>query len=160
MTTLPLSVVRTVEEAADREYTFIICAAKCLPDVNPTPSILHPLLEKLPKYPNTAIVLLQNGIGITDDLQKMLDELGVVNPILSGCAWVDATAVDGGRRLTQHGKEKLVIGCHPSTAPDFHFAGATELLGRFSALFESRHGGVTIDSVPDIEVARWRKVLW
>lgn len=158
--TLSLSVVCTVEEAADREYTFIVCAAKCLPDVNTTSSILYPLLKKLPKYPNTSIVLLQNGIGITDDLQKTLNELGVVNPILSGCAWVDATAVDGGRRLTQHGKEKLVIGYHASTAPGFHFAGAAESLGHFSALFGSGHGGVTIDSVPNIEVARWRKVLW
>lgn len=73
----------------------VICRA--LPDVITTPDLLGPLVDK-----SDAFVLIQNGVGIESDLQKRVPDI----PIISACAWVDATVVDAGRRLTQHGKVK------------------------------------------------------
>jgi 2-dehydropantoate 2-reductase len=152
-------VVHSVDEAADRQYSFIICAVKCLLDVKPTSAILEPLLKQLPSSPNTCIALLQNGVGIEEDLHQKLAQLGVGNPVLSGCAWVDTTAVDEGKKIVQHGNERLVLGYHvPNLSNDFSEKRAQEGLDAFCRLLQA--GGVTAEHVSDIEAARWRKVLW
>lgn len=110
---IPL-VVKTIEEAADQQYSYIFCAVKCLTDVQSTSDILAPLLATLSSSPKTAVVLLQNGVGVEDDLQETFAKLGLSNPVISGCAWVDTTAVDGGRTITQRGNERLVLGYHKS----------------------------------------------
>lgn len=148
--------VSTVEEAADRPYTFVVCAVKCLSDVKPTSAIIEPILRTLPSSPDTAIVLIQNGVGIEEDLHNALEQLGVHNPVLSACAWVDATAVDGGRRVVQHGAEKLVLGYH--RRDNLPVRPAQKALDDLCELLIA--GGITAESVPDIDVARWRKVLW
>ncbi|OBZ69049.1 hypothetical protein A0H81_11213 [Grifola frondosa] len=146
----PYRVVRTVADAADRSYAYVVCAFKCLPDITTTPALLAPLLTPLLA---NEFVLLQNGIGIEDDL---LAALPVPVPVLSGCAWVDATTVDGGRKVTQFGNERLVIGAHhpPSSSP----APARAALDNFCALL--RAGGAAPEATDDIDAARWRKVLW
>ncbi|KAI0693225.1 ketopantoate reductase PanE/ApbA C terminal-domain-containing protein [Cytidiella melzeri] len=154
----PHRVVRMVEEAADQDYSHIVCAVKCLPDVRSTSEILAPLLRKLSKSPETSIVLLQNGVGIEDDIYSAFAHLGLNNPVLSGCAWVDATAVDGGRTVAQHGTERLVIGYHrPASSTLFSEAASQVALDEFCDLLRS--GGASVEP-SDIDVARWRKVLW
>lgn len=150
-------VVRSVEEAAGEDYSYIICAVKCLPDVRPTSEILAPLLQKL--SPSTRIVLLQNGVGIEDDIQEALAKQGSANPVLSGCAWVDATAVNGGRTVTQRGNERLVLGYHKPASPDASFSEihSRAALTRFCELLKK--GGASPEPA-DIDTARWRKVLW
>lgn len=152
--------VRSVEEAADRPYAYIVCAVKCLLDIKPTSAILEPLLKQLPSHPTTAIVLLQNGVGIEEDLMKTLANFGANNPVLSGCAWVDTTAVDAGRRIVQHGNERLVMGYHrPDTVTGEAFEKqAQQALDTFCDLLIS--AGATAERAPDVELARWRKVLW
>ena len=44
---------------------------------------------------SNTFILLQNGIGIERDLRAAAPEA----VIISGCAWIDATAVDGGKRI-------------------------------------------------------------
>ena len=156
LTLCPRPVVSTVEEAADRSYAFIVVAIKCLPDVKPTSSILEPILRTISSSPETSIVLLQNGVGIEEDLHDALTKLGASSPVLSGCAWVDATAVDGGKRVVQHGSERLVIGFHPRS--ELSVRSAEQALSNFCELLIA--GGVSAEPVPDINVARWQKVLW
>ena len=60
----------------------------------PTPHILKPLLTK-----TSTFVLLQNGIGLHEDLRCALPTA----TIISVCVWVDATAVDGGN-VIRHGR--------------------------------------------------------
>ncbi len=139
----------------------IICAFKCLLDLYPTSSIIEPLLKTLPDSPETALVLLQNGIGIEDELEDQLSKLGCKNRIISGCAWVDTTAIDGGRKVTQHGNERLVLGYHKAKSP---FRAAYEpieeaevrSLDSLCRMLES--GGASAEPA-HIDVARWRKVL-
>lgn len=101
-------------------------------------------------------MLLQNGVGIEEEPYIALAQLGLNTPILSGCAWVDATAVDDGRRVVQHGNESLVLGFHRRAGIDLSL-GETGLK-TVCELLDA--GGASIESVPDIDVARWRKVLW
>ena len=177
--------MRTVEEAADRPYAYIICALKCVPEISTTPAVLAPLISKLAatytapspaadrpssssststgtstNTGTTTFVLLQNGIGIEDDLLDVLGVISAPTAVISGCCWVDTTAVDGGRKIVQHGNERLVLGYHRPASPAAGFSedAAKNALGELVALL--RAGGSVVDAAPDADVARWRKVLW
>ena len=170
--------VRTVEEAADRTYVYIICALKCVPEISTTPAVLAPLISKLAatapspatadrpssssstSTSTTAFVLLQNGIGIEDDLLDVLGVISAPTAVISGCCWVDTTAVDGGRKIVQHGNERLVLGYHRTVSSLVGFSedAAKKALGELVALL--RAGGSVVEAAPDTDVARWRKVLW
>ncbi|KAI0667728.1 ketopantoate reductase PanE/ApbA C terminal-domain-containing protein [Trametes maxima] len=161
----PHRVVRTVEDAADRHYSYIICAFKCIPEIVTTPTLLFPLLNKLPEGSSpsndpTTFVLLQNGIGIEDDLQAALAKIDAPSTIISGCCWVDTTLVDDGRRVIQHGNERLVLGYHqPPKAASADFSNtAQRSLDTLCDLL--RTAGGNVESAPDVDIARWRKVLW
>lgn len=65
---------------------------RALPDVLPTPRLLGPLLKCTHTF-----VLIQNGVDIHQDLRAAVPEA----TIISGCAWIDTTAVNGGR-LVKH----------------------------------------------------------
>ncbi|KAH8085404.1 ketopantoate reductase PanE/ApbA C terminal-domain-containing protein [Cristinia sonorae] len=156
----PYRVVRTVEDAADRTYAYILCATKCIPEVLTTPSLLSPLLPNTTQpetnSPVTTIVLLQNGVGIEDDLIAYLNATNDLDKkvvVVSGCAWVDTTAVDGGKKITQFGTERLVLGVHKYSALD----GQQELREFCDALILAGSDAVPVE---DIDAARWRKVLW
>ncbi|KAI0754756.1 ketopantoate reductase PanE/ApbA C terminal-domain-containing protein [Daedaleopsis nitida] len=158
----PYRVVHTVEEAADRPYAYIICASKCIPEVTTTPAMLAPLLANLgspsghahaPERPTT-FVLLQNGIGIEDDLLDSLSMIRAPSVVLSGCCWTDITAV--GRRIVQRVAERVVLGYH-RPPPGSEQAARTSL----ECLVELfRASGCVAEAAPDADVARWRKVLW
>lgn len=151
-------VVRTVEEAANEQYSYLICAAKCLPDVRPTSDILAPLLNSISTSSSTSIVLLQNGVGIEDDIFEALSKRGLSSPVISGCAWVDATAVDDGKTITQHGNERLVIGYHKPPAPSALAQSTSK--AALNNLFDILRIAGTGVEISEIDVARWRKVLW
>lgn len=156
--------VRTVEEAADRHYSYIICAFKCVPEITTTPALLSPLLAQLSASPPaqpTTFVLLQNGIGIEDNLQAALAKIDAPSVILSGCCWVDTTALDGGRKIAQHGNpERLVLGYHrpPGDSPNHDEQTGRRSLDTLCGLF--RAAGGNVEAALDVDIARWRKVLW
>ncbi|KAJ3554861.1 hypothetical protein NM688_g2886 [Phlebia brevispora] len=154
----PYRVLRTVQEATDRPYSFVICAFKSLLDVQPTASILAPMLDNIERSPDTAIVLLQNGIGIEDDIQNTLTSRGCNNVVISGCAWVDTTLI-GGKTVVQRGKERLVLGYHRPKGHTGQFSEerAQSTLDVLCTLLRS--GGAHVESA-SVDAARWRKVLW
>ena len=101
------------------------------------------------------------GIGIEDDLQFELNKAGLGNPIISGCAWVDATVINNGRTISQHGSERLVLGYHrPKLEENDRFSSniAQEALDSLCNMLHL--GGVTPEPAENIDAARWRKVLW
>lgn len=161
-----MQVVRTVEEAADRSYAYIICAFKCIPDITTTPALLAPILSRLaadPSTSTTSFVLLQNGIGIEDDLLEAVSKISAPTVVISGCCWVDTTAVDGGKKVAQHGNEKLILGYHQPGAAAGASQGVSEhdAKGSLDTLVSMfRAAGSDAEAAPDADVARWRKVLW
>lgn len=169
------AVVRKVAEAADRPYAYIIVASKCVPEITTTPALLSPLLSSLTAQSSTTsassqdgrpttFVLLQNGIGIEDDLLAALSKISALSVVVSGCCWVDTTATDGGKRIVQHGNEKLVLGYHRPRAgsttqtANFPEQTAKDSLNTLVSLF--RTAGSAVEAAPDTDIARWRKVLW
>ncbi|KAI9068717.1 2-dehydropantoate 2-reductase [Trametes sanguinea] len=158
----PFRVVRTVEEAADRHYAYVICAFKCLPEIVTTPALLAPIISRLTTSPSkepTTFVLLQNGIGIEDDLLEELSKIDASSVVISGCCWVDTTAVDGGRKIIQHGNERLVLGYHqPSGGLKDGGEDSKRSLEILCSLLHAAGGNV--EAAPDVDIARWRKVLW
>ncbi|TFY69175.1 hypothetical protein EVG20_g3249 [Dentipellis fragilis] len=146
----PYRVVRTASEAADRQYHLIICAFKALPDVITTPDITQPLLHNTDTF-----VLIQNGIDIHRDLRKARPDADII----SCCAWVDATPLNGGKAVEQTGPDKLSSGLHADASP----SKPSEERGRKA--LQTFHdiliaGGAGSEIVDNIDAARWRKVLW
>ncbi|KAA1466557.1 6-phosphogluconate dehydrogenase C-terminal domain-like protein [Dentipellis sp. KUC8613] len=146
----PYRVFRTASEAADRQYDLIICAFKALPDVTTTPEILQPLLHNTDTF-----VLIQNGIDIHRDLRKARPDADII----SCCAWIDATPLNGGKAVEQTGPDKLSSGLHTDASP----SKPSEERGRKA--LQTFHdiliaGGAGSEIVDNIDAARWRKVLW
>jgi hypothetical protein len=145
-------------------------AHRCLPDVQTTPQILGPLLARSHNF-----VLIQNGIGIELDLQKVVP--GAV--VMSGCAWIDATIVDHGRTL-KHGplvsktnqlqlcmrimrltQERLVVGAHPPLGTSPKAPQSTEAHTALTAFVNFlKNGGGTLEQAHNIDAARWKKIIW
>ena len=84
----PYRVLQDTHQAADRDYKYIICTFKHLPDISPTKDILGPCLHR-----SNCFVLLQNGIGIEEPLQAVVPNATVI----SGAIWIGANLNDSRR---------------------------------------------------------------
>ncbi|KLO10230.1 6-phosphogluconate dehydrogenase C-terminal domain-like protein [Schizopora paradoxa] len=144
----PHRFLKSCEDAADRKYDSIVCCFKTLADIQTTPEVLGSLIDK-----SNTFILLQNGVGIEQDLRNAVPNA----TIISGCAWIDATAVDGGKRVDHFSLEKLTLGIH-RREPKETQKEEQAALDLFVNLLRS--GGANPDPREDINVERWRKVLW
>ncbi|KAI0032939.1 6-phosphogluconate dehydrogenase C-terminal domain-like protein, partial [Vararia minispora EC-137] len=142
----PSRVVRNVTDAADRKYRFVICAAKAVPDVVKTSDLLKPLFLSTQTF-----VLIQNGVNIHVDLQEACPEAHII----TSCAWVDSTIIDG-RKILQTGSNQLVSGLHRSGRKS---DGVGEESLRVFHDMLNKGGGRSVIT-DDIVAARWHKVLW
>lgn len=70
----PSRVVRTVAEAADQAYDYVVIATKAIPELYPTSELVAPFLSPDYKYPQPTYVLLQNGLGVERDLHAALQK--------------------------------------------------------------------------------------
>lgn len=155
------------EKARDREYDFVVCTFKNVPDFKSASSVIRPFLQsprKGGKLPT--IVLLQNGVGIEEEVQKNLVEGdGVAGAVISAVAWIGANLVDGGKKVTHGGLERLEMGVYPSLSAAVVGDGRKEItpyqratLSHFTQIYIAGGGGGS--AVEDIEAIRWKKVLW
>ena len=103
------------------------------------PQLLTPLL-----HPNTVVVLIQNGIGVEDDVQRMFPDV----QLIAGLAFICSAKTQPGRVNHQ---------CYGSIN-----------LGNYSCrdekLFQTiindfTNAGIKTASVPYLE-ARWKKAVW
>ena len=64
-------VCSSITEALDTPYAYVLVATKVLPSISPTSKLVAPLLSpETYKFPQPAFVLLQNGLGIEEDLYE------------------------------------------------------------------------------------------
>ncbi|KAL1631176.1 hypothetical protein SLS56_004422 [Neofusicoccum ribis] len=144
-----LRVAPTVVDAAtappvDEPWDFILVCTKAFPGASPSgPSLVAPAVAS----PRTAIVLVQNGIGIEEEWHAAFPQ----NPILSGVVYLPATQTAPGV-VDMGGLERLEVGAFPATP----VAEATQL-GEFMELVQ--RGGATILVYDDIQPRRWAKML-
>ncbi|KAI9703022.1 MAG: hypothetical protein M1820_006013 [Bogoriella megaspora] len=139
------TVVRSVSDAVpDGPFDYIVIASKAFPGSKPsTAETVQPAVGT-----KTAIVLLQNGIGIEEEYQKAFPQ----NPIVSTVVYCPATEIESG--LVRHGEiEKLEVGIYPADAREEHRKAGMD----FVALIQAGNG--TAVWFEDVQVQRWSKLL-
>ncbi|MGB3138032.1 MAG: putative 2-dehydropantoate 2-reductase [Nodosilinea sp.] len=112
------------------------------------PELLGPILG-----PNTAILTLQNGFGIEEELAGW-SEAEANRTILGGLCIICSNKVGPGTiRHLDYGS--LLLGQHSS---DRQPAGISPLLKAIEQDFWA--GQVEVELVQDLRLARWRKLMW
>ncbi|CEL61398.1 hypothetical protein RSOLAG1IB_12449 [Rhizoctonia solani AG-1 IB] len=161
----PDRVVSSVAEAADRAYKYVLIATKALPDVNPTPAILAPLLteEYSKQYASPTFVILQNGLGVEKDLYAAAELSWKAKPrLLSAAVYIQANLV-GERDIVEQGPfDRLVCGVYrPGLLVDDNPKNTPEETEQLEAFAEFiRAGNGEIELVPDIQRKKFAKNLW
>ncbi|KAJ1837944.1 hypothetical protein LPJ73_007233, partial [Coemansia sp. RSA 2703] len=131
----PTKVVRTVDEATET-YDYILICTKALPNLSDNSS----LITSAVRSPDTAIVLIQNGIGIEDPFVARFPS----NPVISVVAYIDASQPENG--LIEHGTNiKLIMGAHPAS-------------DRLAQIWNTM--GVQCIVTDKIQAFRWLKLVW
>ncbi|KAH7378287.1 2-dehydropantoate 2-reductase [Pyrenochaeta sp. MPI-SDFR-AT-0127] len=135
-------VVRDCEEAASEgsePYDYILVCSKAIPATIPK------LIAAAVTPSHTAIVLVQNGVGIEEEYRAAFP----ANPIISTVVYLPATQRPAG--VIKHGEvEKLQIGSYPSSAPSQHAQSFAKLL---------QSAGGTAEFFEEIQPKRWYKLL-
>ena len=91
MLTRTSSVCKSVAEAADTQYSYVMVATKAIPELIQTSKILEPLhsLDYVTRFSQPTYVLLQNGLNVEVDLYNSLKTLGRSEPnIISTAVWI------------------------------------------------------------------------
>ncbi|KAI1861046.1 hypothetical protein JX265_009665 [Neoarthrinium moseri] len=141
------AVARTVSEAVEassgKPFDFVFICSKALPTKPSTTELIKPAVSK-----DTAIVLIQNGIGIEGEFATAYPN----NPVLSAVVYLPATQVSPG--VVQHKEiELLHVGTYPAEAPEPAKNAAKSLVDLLTA------AGATAKLHDDVQAERWGKLL-
>ncbi|MBE9158569.1 putative 2-dehydropantoate 2-reductase [Nodosilinea sp. LEGE 06152] len=113
------------------------------------PELLAPILG-----PKTAILTLQNGFGIEDELAAWMGAAGADRAIFGGLCIICANKVGPGTiRHIDYGS--VLLGQY---GRDRQPAGVSPQLEAIEQDF--RAGQVAVELVNDLRLARWRKLVW
>ncbi|KAG8856792.1 hypothetical protein FRB96_006296 [Tulasnella sp. 330] len=152
----PYRVVSSVAEAADTAYKYVVVATKSLPDVRPTSEILEPLIAPAYSHPQPTYVLLQNGLGVENDLYEALSKRSHANPQIISCAIFMASNMVGNVVKVPAPTSRLEIGVY---TPDMSLAdSAGQILSPFASMIEA--GGESVGMVDNIQASKFKKNLW
>ncbi len=125
------------EYSNDADY--LILTSKVLPAADSV-KLIKPAVK-----PNTKIVLIQNGLGIEDDIAQAFPE----NEVLSAVAYIGVARTAPGV-IAHTGAGRLIIG---------RFGGGkSAAAGELCKLFTQ--AGVPAETTGDIAFYRWKKLLW
>ncbi|KAG8908583.1 hypothetical protein FRC01_007328, partial [Tulasnella sp. 417] len=155
----PFRVVRTVAEAIDQPYDYVVITTKAIPELYPTPKIVAPLLSSDYKHPQPTYVLMQNGLGVERELHAALQEKELTRSakIITGAIQImtnmvgdavihgDFTRFFGG---IYQGEDEL-----PSVSSSYN-----EALYRLVELL--KEGGVEAKIDLHAQAAKFRKNIW
>ncbi|KAL1731055.1 hypothetical protein EV714DRAFT_272163 [Schizophyllum commune] len=117
----PHRVVKSVEAAADRAYSHVFIAAKCVPEVLPNSKLVAPLLSddyidayysQPSAYPQPVYVLLQNGWNFERELYERLRALGKGEPKIVSAALYIWTNMQGANVVRHSALERIVLGMY------------------------------------------------
>ncbi|KAL7627172.1 hypothetical protein AAE478_003948 [Parahypoxylon ruwenzoriense] len=132
---------------ADQEpfFDYVVVAAKAVPTTPSAAEIIEPAVSG----GKTAIVLLQNGIGVEEPFAA---RFGPATPILSTVAYFPATRT--APTVVRHTEvERLHVGTYPASAG----AESKEAAARFVGLLQQ--AGATALLHEDVQRERWAKLL-
>lgn len=141
-------VARSPAEAAEANpdgFDYLIIATKALPDAR-TAEVIRPAIAE----GKTAIVLIQNGVGIEDEYATAFPK----NPILSCVVYLPTTQISPGR-IEMGDNERLEIGTFPSAAYEQPHVKASA--DRFMTIM--KEVGCNAQWFADVQEKRWKKLL-
>lgn len=190
----PTGVLTSAEEArAEEPFDYVLCTVKIVPEHRPVGVWIRDFLVPLSSSSSLAsashsggkgdgkkavktredlptIVFVENGIGIEEEPYETLcnGKDPVASAIISCCAWLGATLIDGGRTVSHGGLEKLEMGLYPAPIEPQEGTGdhgqdqdawRRARLHAFHRTYTAGEGGgVLIEG--DIQPKRWTKLLW
>ena len=120
---------------------WIICATKVLPEID-IPALLRPAVHS----PKTAILLIQNGIGVEQQIAAAFPD----NPVYGAIAYIGVRR-DGANRILHQGGGRFLFGKYGGKAIT---SEARTLSERYAAV------GVEARPVESLDFIRWQKLLW
>jgi 2-dehydropantoate 2-reductase len=135
---LPKQVVRDASELIEKPDYVLLCI-KVVEQAD-RPAILRGALG-----PDTAIVLIANGIGIEQEIAEAFP----ANELISGLAFICVTRTAPGT-IWHQAYGRLALGNYPH--------GLSDKTRALSAEFEKN--GINCVATEDILTARWQKCLW
>ncbi|KII92998.1 hypothetical protein PLICRDRAFT_35165 [Plicaturopsis crispa FD-325 SS-3] len=156
----PDRLVKSVAEAADREYAFVVVTTKAIPEVSTTAALLSPFLA--PPYTKTykqpTYVLFQNGLNVEKDLQAALEGLDQdeLPRIISASLFIHTNVLAG--NVVDHSDfDRVSMGIYRKGDYTTESNSPTEayVLSAFGELLET--GGTTVTIVPEIQRIKFVK---
>lgn len=135
---MPSGVFRDSGECAE-EMDLVIVATKVLPGAD-TPELIRPVIRE-----NTAILLIQNGLGMEDEVAAAYPG----NLLLGAIAYIGVFR-EGNGRIAHEGGGTLAIGKYPE--------GDSALLDWLVRAWND--AGVSTRKSADIVLDRWSKLVW
>ncbi|PPQ77927.1 hypothetical protein CVT25_015402 [Psilocybe cyanescens] len=160
---MPHRLCKSVQDAADRQYSYVVLTTKAVPDLVKTSQILAPLFSK--EYNDSFIqptyVLLQNGVNVETDLYNALkEEIPEGHPQIISCAlWIYTNLLSP--NVVEHSDfDRVAIGVyrHQNNTTVVNSADESALLKDFGNILET--GGSTIITVPEIQRMKFTKNFW
>ncbi|TKX26884.1 ketopantoate reductase PanE/ApbA [Elsinoe australis] len=140
----PHQVLRNPEEA-DRTFDYIVCTNKAI-NQDEAAAKLAPVVDA-----KTTLVIIQNGVGNEEPFRKRFPQ----NTIITCVTWVGALQTSPG--IIKHTKsEHTQIGLFPNPAIGRDVEQSR--LDKFNAFLKT--GKTPFDVEDDMQVQRWKKVVW
>lgn len=140
--------------ARQNHYDFVLVTSKAILENKTSDSVRPYLRTPSPGEKGPTIVLIQNGIGIEDEVAASLVP-SHASGVFSAIAWIGANLRENGT-VVEHGElERLEVGTFPSREPG---SAPTPELQQFCDILNS--GGGTTTPFADIQPLRWSKIFW
>lgn len=112
----------------------------------------HLLPQLLPKVvkDNGVVLVLQNGLGVEDEVAAIVGS----HRVMGGLCFICANKIAAGH-IRHLSYKEITLGEY---TPNYSLAGVTERMRMVAADFAS--AGIPIKLAPDLFFARWQKLVW
>ncbi|MBE6356052.1 MAG: 2-dehydropantoate 2-reductase [Lentisphaerae bacterium] len=135
----PAKILASAADASP-DTELVVLATKVLPETDRV-ALLAPVLRKMPDVP---VMLIQNGVGIEDEIAAAFP-----NEIISAVAYIGASRI-AVNHIRHTGAGNLIIGCFEG--------GVSPAVKMVADSFNA--SGVPCVVSDNIALERWRKLLW
>ncbi|KAJ8092746.1 hypothetical protein PM082_007075 [Marasmius tenuissimus] len=158
----PDRLCKSVDEAADCAYDYVLLTTKAIPDIVQTSQILSPLLSSsyTEKFQQPAYLILQNGLNVEADLYRAVKNLGKGEPRIIGSSLYIATNLLAPDVVEHNGLSRPTLGIYRPN--DYSTMQNTpeeaETLDGIATLLEK--GGANVKVVPEIQRVKFAKNFW
>ncbi|KIM41423.1 hypothetical protein M413DRAFT_27779 [Hebeloma cylindrosporum] len=157
----PDRLCKSVAEAADTQYSYVMVATKAIPELFQTSKILEPLRSQdyVARFSQPTYVLLQNGLNVEVDLYNSLKALGGEPSIISTAVWIGTNLL--APNVVEHSDfDRVTLGVyrHKDFTTTVNSPQESSLLADYGKMLET--GGSTITIVPEIQRMKFIKNIW